>query len=566
MDDIDPALDHRPSKYVLSEPHIRMVRQWLDECRTQHRCCTGNDLGKGSLQSLPDRLIEISPIDEEGSQNVRLVETRKLRNKHVSYVCLSYCWGNTENPGTMTSNIAQYLQNITLDQLPETIRDAVLLCSKLEFCYIWIDSLCIIQDDKDDWKNQAAQMSHIYSNATLTIATPICLHSSESFISKREEGNPLLALDIPGASLPVMDDSGKRYVLWLWAFSSFASPPGFLISKLSEWGDWDLGRRRDISTWIGRAWTFQEWVLSPRVLNISQFTLWDCLGGYANELNPRSMAKVRRQRDPEALGWGQFTWNSILTEYTSRGITNLSDKLPALAGLAKRYALSGMYRRHYLAGLWAEHLPFALLWTLRDNLTTDKRNIESPSWSWASVNEQVIFREYYNVFLDTCVVSYSCRYDPPGSYSTVLDAWIHLEGPLCVVSCDDSVKAVESVAMLKLLTVPKNGDARRWKVKWDEDQNLDELKERIARRQIFNLLICHDSPSSTSYSSHEALLLERLGEEQLGFDCYKRLGVCQPSSDRFDRYDPEYPSDPILEQERWSEVGAAWERIRVHLV
>lgn len=540
-----------------------MICQWLDECRAQHDCC--NALGGGSLQPLPDRLIEISPIDEECSHSIRLVEAHNLQNMYAPYVCLSYCWGNTENRGTTTGNIAQYLENIPLDQLPETVKDAILLCVKLGFWYIWIDCLCIIQDDKDDWTNQAAQMSRIYSKATLTIATPICLHSWESFISKREEGNPLLALGIPGASLPAMDDSGKRYMLWLWAFRVIDPPIGFFLSQVwSSWRDWDTMTRRDTGTWIGRAWTFQEWLLSPRVLHINHFTLWDCRGGYANELNPRSMAKVRRQRNLEALGRNDFTWNLILTEYTSRGITNISDKLPALAGIAKWYAKT--HGEHYLAGIWAEDLPLALLWTLTYDRTTNKRNIESPSWSWASVDGQISTGGGSNAILDTCVLSYSCRFNPPDSYSTVIDAWIHLEGPLCVVSCDDTLKDLESVAMLRLLTVPKNGEARRWKPRWDEDQTLEELNERIARRQIFNLLIYHHADQKGWPPSHEALLLERLGEDQFGFNCYKRLGVCEPCSMRFDRHDPEYPSDPILEPERWGEVGAAWERTRVQLV
>lgn len=540
-----------------------MVRQWLDECQSQHTCC--NDSRKGSLHPLPDRLIEISPIDEEGSHQIRLVETHKLQKKHASYVCLSYCWGNSENPRvTTTGNIAQYLENIALDQLPETIKDAILLCIKLEFWYIWIDCLCIIQDDKNDWTNQAAQMSRIYSQATLTIATPICLDSSESFISKREEGNPLLALGIPGASLPAMDHSSKRYVLWLWAFSILDPPIGFFLSHaFSSWNESEMGTDRDTGTWIGRAWTFQEWLLSPRVLHISHFTLWDCLGGYANELNPRPMAKVRRQRNPEALGRSDFTWNMILAEFTARGITNLSDKLPALAGIAKWYAET--YHEHYLAGIWAEDLPLALLWSLGYDRTTNKRNIESPSWSWASVDGRIHTGGCPNPILDTCVLSYSCRYNPPNSYSTVMDAWIHLEGPLCVVSCDDTVQELESVAMLRFLTVPRNGEARRWKPQFDEDQNLDELNERIARRQIFNLLICHANEEELSLS-HEALLLERLGEDQLGFNCYKRLGICGPNYGRFDRDDPKYPSDSILEPKRWGEIGAAWERTRVHLV
>lgn len=386
------------------EPHIRLVRQWLDECRAHHGCC--NDLVKESLQPLPDRLIEISPVGEEGSHRIRLVETHKLQRKHVSYVCLSYCWGNTENPrATTTGNIAQHLESIPLDQLPNTIRDAILLCSKLKLWYIWIDSLCIVQDDKDDWMNQAAQMSLIYGKATLTIATPICLRSSESFISKREEGKPLLALGIPGAIFPIMDGSGIRYVLWPWAFDPYEAPIGwfFLDGLFPAWTGWSQSIRRDTSTWNGRAWTFQEWLLSPRVLHISQFTLWDCLGGYANELNPRSMAKVRLQRDPEALGRNDFTWNTILAEYTSRGITNLSDKLPALAGIAKRYA--EIRHKRYLAGLWPEDLPLALLWQLFNHPTTNKRNIECPSWSWASVSEQIYIQDRPNAILDTCVLS-----------------------------------------------------------------------------------------------------------------------------------------------------------------
>lgn len=547
------------------EPHIGLVRQWLDECQSQHRCC--NDSRKGSHQPLPDRLIEISSIDEEGSHSIRLVETHELQKKHASYVCLSYCWGSTENPRvTTTGNIAQYLENIALDQLPKTIRDAILLCLKLKFWYIWIDCLCIIQDDKDDWTNQAAQMSRIYSNATLTIATPICLDSSESFISKREEGNPLLALGIPGASLPAMDGANTRYVLWLWAFRTFDPPIGFFLSQdYSDWNRSGTSKRRDTVSWIGRAWTFQEWLLSPRVLHMNHFTLWDCLGGYANEINPRSMVEVRRQRDHEALGVSKFTWSAILLDYTSRGITNLSDKLPALAGIAKWYAET--CQKHYLAGLWAEDLPLALLWSMEYNTTTNKRNIESPSWSWASVDGKIYPRSRDNAILDTCVLSYSCRYNPPDSYSTVLDAWIHLEGPLCVVSCDDTAKEPESIAKLGLLTVPKNGDARRWIPKFDEDQNLDELKERIARRQIFNLLIYHADGKHFPYPSHEALLLERLGEPQLGFDCYKRLGICRPITPSFNQYYYAiHLSDLALGSERWGEVGAAWERARVHLV
>lgn len=474
----------------------------------------------------------------------------------------------------MTTNFSRYLEGIPLETLPKTILDAIFLCYKLGFRHIWIDSLCIVQDDHRDWIEHAAQMSSIYSRAALTIATPICSESSESFLSKRQEGGISHKLKVcnQGANFVGTDSAGKHYMVWVWITGRF--PEDLFMDAHS--GMWKLfDGDRDKTAWIGRAWTFQEWLLSPRVLHIHHVTLWECFEGYANELSPRSPGPARLPRSPDAqAGPSHMSWEDTVKEYTARGITKLEDKLPALGGLAVRHAKTR--RDDYLAGLWAGDLPAALLWWKRDKYdnTTPERNDRCPSWSWASIQARIEPPiPGAQRILDTNLLAYSCRYDPPESLSTLVDGWLHLEGPLCVVDRWGGIEGEDSdpedlCPYVTLLTVPKNGgEERRWQGDLDVAENLAGLKERIARRRIYILLIRHTTPDNRLGVSHEALLLEKTAEtSQLVFDCYKRLGICEPVGRRFNNPDPRYPSDKKLEPANYGEIGSSWERTRMHLV
>lgn len=333
-------------------------------------------------QPLPSRVIELFEIgDRQGPCAARLVETNGIMQG--TYVCLSYCWGDSKAQNqtgrTTSANLSKQLQEIPFDSLPNTVIDAIHLCYKLNFRFLWVDRLCIIQDDKRDWKNEASQMCDIYSRSALTISVPLCIESSKSFLKKRQDPHPVYWRGIVATMDYIdMESSSKGGLCFIMGSIDRDEAAWFLertwdfTNCMSHYGN----------RWITRGWTFQEWMLSPRVLHIDTMTLWDCFEGYANELNRRYIGKTNVVRDPTEFGKDR-SWDLIVEEYSHRQITYEEDRLPALDGLATRYHQRTGYT--YLAGLWLEEMPRSLLWQ-RDTKEATPAYQTVPSWSWASLN------------------------------------------------------------------------------------------------------------------------------------------------------------------------------------
>lgn len=119
-------------------------------------------------------------------KGVRLVENQD--ETRGVYACLSYCWGECQAGQANSSNLLSNLEGIPLDDLPSTIVDALWLCHRLRIRYLWVDRLCIKQDDEKDWSEQASRMCEVYSRSALTISVPVCEDSSQSFLGRRRLG------------------------------------------------------------------------------------------------------------------------------------------------------------------------------------------------------------------------------------------------------------------------------------------------------------------------------------------------------------------------------------------
>lgn len=106
------------------------------------------------------------------------------------YACLSYCWGvsKAQTGQTTRENLPRQLKGIAFQDLASTVVDAIRLCFKLGFRFLWVDRLCIVQDDNKDWLEEASRMCEIYSRSALTISVPICTESSQSFLDERQKG------------------------------------------------------------------------------------------------------------------------------------------------------------------------------------------------------------------------------------------------------------------------------------------------------------------------------------------------------------------------------------------
>lgn len=456
--------------------------------------------------------------------SVQLIETDgKMEGK---YACLSYCWGHRSKENqigqTLYKNIEQFKQAIPVQELPNTVVDTIHLCSRLGFEFLWVDRLCIVQDkdpdtDRDDWKIESSKMCDYYSKSALTISVPICSESSQSFLAERQKG---FQEQSRFAIVEYLDEESKsKSSLWFTSFRHIYKGSWFLER---QWDGFSDRENRERPGWLGRGWTFQEWMLSPRVLHINGLTLWDCFHSYANELNHTQMEEATLQRSPEEFGKEEgISWESIVVEYSKRHITKRTDLLPALAGLAESYRRVTKWT--YLAGIWREEMPISLLWQADHHACADRQILTdqtTPSWSWAYSNAPVFYWMSSEFFSAKASVSapcdFGCEYNPPGSISTVVKSWLDIDGPLSTVQ---GQRCVSEVWQLRREEVKAGGEW--WKSIPDDG---DEYLEDAIDQDAIKLLIL--AASKEGFGDHYgALVLHACGRKADGRSVFRRVGL-----------------------------------------
>ena len=156
-----------------TERHFDAIRRWLQECRDNHPRCNQTvaadvKIDDDSGTPLPSRLIDVSHLDP-----TMVVLRESDLHMRGSYLTLSHRWGNNAGSSivmTTTANLDRHKQGILVSNLPKTFQDTIKTARSLEIPYVWIDSLCIIQDDSADWEREASQMARIYQFSIATIA------------------------------------------------------------------------------------------------------------------------------------------------------------------------------------------------------------------------------------------------------------------------------------------------------------------------------------------------------------------------------------------------------------
>jgi hypothetical protein len=380
---------------------IGRARKWLDECDTHHSC-------KPSKTLLPSRVIDVGHL---GSSQVRLWEPVP-EGTTGEYISLSYCWGTSREFTTTRATIEERKKGIIIADIPKTYQDAVKLTRELGIRYLWVDALCICQDEHADWERESAKMLSTYSNAYLTISASRAKESSEGFLGKRLD-RPLVGLEYSRGglqgkalafSLPLREELHKNHYITL---------PDEPLSK--------------------RAWGLQERVLSHRVLlyGTSQM-FYECNEGYHGEdglyvegrhdcahkglkLNERAKHNVLEK------------WYNLLWLYGPKQLSHASDKLPAISGIASLYAegIGG----GYLAGLWRDQLIEGLMWqSLSYRRVSEYR---APSWSWAS-GDGIPATSKQNIDYDEIAEIMDVNVTLKGSnpFGEVTDGWIKLRAPM----------------------------------------------------------------------------------------------------------------------------------------
>jgi hypothetical protein len=153
---------------------------WIQECALNHECKSPFN------EVVPTRLIQLPTSSDIGSgRGPRLVECGE--NLPAEYMTLSYCWGPREvHPlKTLGVNYEAFRQEIPWAKIPDGFQDVMRIAKRLDVEYVWIDALCIIQDDSNDWAREANKMSSIYAQSFLTVIAASTENSHDSFLGPR---------------------------------------------------------------------------------------------------------------------------------------------------------------------------------------------------------------------------------------------------------------------------------------------------------------------------------------------------------------------------------------------
>lgn len=223
--------------------HIQILSKWTSDCDNSHLCFPQD------LDFIPTRLLDVGAA---GSDSVRLVEKTPGDNGPRRYLALSHRWGPPEQHRafcTFTNNIQQFKDRIRLADLPKTFGDAVQVTRSLGVRYLWIDSLCIIQDDARDWDAESKLMEQVFSSAYITLSASCSRGTSDGFLKPRRD-RQIVTARVQG------EDQALYYICD--AIDDFRQ----------DVDEGELSRR---------AWVLQERALSRRSIYFSQTqTYWEC--------------------------------------------------------------------------------------------------------------------------------------------------------------------------------------------------------------------------------------------------------------------------------------------------
>lgn len=373
------------------EPTINLplIRSWLHKCATTH---SGKptawgispfhqaENGDGCRPKTPAYIAGFRLVDISQRCVVRVDSSAKYE-----YAALSYVWGHakrlllskgSENylstPGTLSSD------NV---DVPKTFRDALELAERLAITHIWIDALCIIQDDPAQLLKHMSHMEEVYSSAILTIVSD----------------TPSADTGIPGVSLPRWPPQAS----FTWAGTTYLSTRKTFGEALHE------------SPWEKRAWCLQEKIFSKRLLILTEAqafyhcgaatwfedTILEEKANISGPVHMRQQAMIGTKGESKSIysiayeahrDYFMRNFWGLVHIYSKRDISFETDTLRAFAGILKSVeaefgpAIWGIPSFEFARGLtWSQSTHHMEL-----------RNQNFPSWSWAgwrSGNEVKLF-------------------------------------------------------------------------------------------------------------------------------------------------------------------------------
>ncbi|KAI9149385.1 hypothetical protein HJFPF1_11437 [Paramyrothecium foliicola] len=458
---------------------------------------------RGSInpsRSIPARLLRVG---FHGEVNVALqdISPNADTDDHHNYAALSYCWGpNNDNVQTFQRNIDEMRKGIPLASLPVTIQHAIEVTRGLELPYLWVDALCIIQDGREDKKQEISKMAAIFGCAMVVISAAVAESCDQGFLQ------PRIVSDLLGPvyKFPYYPDSSEPQ-------------DGFIVTCRGHLCDGIQSHPID-----KRAWTLEEHTQAISLLQFGKRQVrWTCEennnpkldGGHGDLPNQDTPYHfVGKYNDLESgiddLNlWSVFTgfcsdWMVLVEQYTGRSLTHQRDSLPAFGIIAENFAKTTKGKvGEYCAGMWEKDLSRQLLWFKTNPVEETETETLKPTWSWASLPGSVQFwctrftEPFSNVKVIGCNMN---RHNSEWDYGSVISGVITIEArlrPLFWKGTNESVSEEFASIVAFVADCDSSSIVEHWDMDRQEPLNklfcLELLPAKNTDKMTRGLILCH---------------------------------------------------------------------------
>ena len=411
--------------------NIGTMRRFVDHCTSKCHPWIPSPF-------MPTRLIDVG---HDAFDVPRLAFSSDIpKTEQPKYAALSYCWGNEEDAKsqfkTEKASLEDRCVGLPIELMTPTTKDAIATTRAIGLRYLWIDALCIIQDDKDDWSHESSQMNLVYRHAFVTFCTLNTNSCHESFLNRA----PALEITFQSTLRKAIKGS---YLVRLRQNTDV----GLDDTKYT----WDYS----LSTWSKRCWTCQEQEMSTRLLLFGTSMMHFACARYlwtegdkapVDISTSRILSQVTRFKETRISARELYqSWDLLIHDYSYRSVTFDKDRLPAIAGLAR--VMGEVLRDQYLAGLWKGDLLEGLVWEsagammsrgLNSHLQNiRRRNYVAPSWSWATSKAMASCRttdqHLLRITKMAAIVDVSVDADSDDPYGRISGGFLRISGKLAAI-------------------------------------------------------------------------------------------------------------------------------------
>ncbi|KAK4184068.1 heterokaryon incompatibility protein-domain-containing protein [Podospora australis] len=385
-----------------SKATLSLASGWIKQCKSQHPTC--QQPSSSDPSQAPARLLDVSFVKDSPGK-VLLVSS--LSGKNIEYATLSHRWDPNHSCNTTTLNqVLHQTQGIALTQLTKTFAEACITTHSLGLRYIWIDSLCIVQDSAEDKMTEIPKMGVYYQNAQVNLAASTASETGEGGLWRRRDGRATkpfsgvhITLALPGPYLPRqatltvapvlrcepshLDTRGWILQERIFPIRTIFFDPywiGFECAEASASENYPWGVKRGNQP-LAHALEKSMATILKRDGNLA--TMGGVLRGNQAQSGQGHGGPAEERRDAMRRQSHYWQWYRIVQEYTKRQLSFSSDRLLAISGVAER--LQNIVHDKYCAGMWMDRLLDCLQWQHYGGVVRQEA-YRAPTWSWASLD------------------------------------------------------------------------------------------------------------------------------------------------------------------------------------